>query len=181
MDSQELQIVRPDIQYQQPFLRYLDAFEAYGETHHSKTAEVARKDFQGFLDILERQAHGVDNEAGFNREQVFWLLHTDGQIIAVARLRYPIIDDLEATQGHLGVTVHPGFRRQGCASYLADFLRHEAIGMGMDHFTLQAAKTNTASRHLITKYGGQFIEEYSDKESGELICRYRIDLKTTTS
>lgn len=176
LDAEALRIVRPALEFQETFLTYLEAFERAGEAYHERTAEAARRDFQAYIDTLQRQARGINNENGFNREQAYWLLHPEGLMIANTRLRHPITESVEKAQGHVGMSVHPGFRRQGYASYMAGFVREEAVGMGMDHLTLLTAKTNLASRGLIAKLDGKLIEEYADEVTGETICQYRIDL-----
>ena len=176
MAFEDLRIVRPALQYRDPFLDYIASFEEAGKEIEGKAAQVAREDFENFLVILERQARGIDNENGFNREQVYWLLDAEGQMLSDGRLRYPVTPFVENTLGHLGGSIRPGYRNRGIGSYFLDFLLEEARKMGMEYVVFITGKSNIPARKILEKKSGVLISEFVDEKAGEAGCRYRIDL-----
>lgn len=80
--------------------------------------------------------------------------------------------------GHIGYSVVPWRQRRGLATRALAAILPEAAAVGLNRVEITCDADNTASRQVIERNGGAFVERFRAPESlgGHETLRFRIDL-----
>ena len=135
------------------------------------------------LDGLERYESAADwiRACGEMTGKVSWFLtvrRSDGRVIGALCLRYRLEydEDDEEFASHIGYSVRPDERGRG---YGVEQLRlglGAARALGLERVRLVCRDANLASRRVILKNGGVFLDALYGEESGMTVLRYDIPL-----
>ncbi|MBS0215172.1 MAG: GNAT family N-acetyltransferase [Proteobacteria bacterium] len=130
-----------------------------------------------YLDVLRKQALGINPAPGREVPSTFLFAFVDGRIVGRASIRHSLNHPLGPMTGHIGYAVLPEFRGRGHAT---DILRlalgHAREQIGIQHVLVTCDPGNTASIHVIEKNGGVFADERRDSATGMRKRRYWIDV-----
>ncbi len=169
------QLVRPTEQWRQEFVSYCEEFKAANEPFVHDQLPEAIADFPALLRKWSDGEEGVNLPEGRVPWSVRWLVR-GGRIIATARLRYRLNDDLTHEGGHIGYDVRPSERGKGYATSLLGVMLNEARAIGLRRVLLTCNKDNIASARTIQKNGGILENEVISRRTGKVVQRYWIDL-----
>lgn len=127
------------------------------------------------LDVLRRQALGIDPAPGREVPSTFLFAFVDGRIVGRASIRHRIDYPLGPLAGHVGYAVLPEYRGRGHATEILRLaLRHARERLGIDSVLVTCDPGNVASIRVIEKNGGVFEDERHDPATGLHKRRYRI-------
>ena len=106
------------------------------------------------------------------------MIHDDTFIGAVS-FRHELNEMLQNFGGHVGYGVRPSLAGKGLATLALRLTRERAKRMGIKELLLTCSPDNPASRRVIEKNGGKFID-ISDKTYGfkEICHRYSVPTST---
>lgn len=118
------------------------------------------------LDELLEALVGMAEGRGLAKSRVpmttFWLVHEDGRMIGMSRLRHRLNDDLLNEGGHIGYYVRPGERRKGYGTALLALTLAEAKKLGVAEALVTADSDNPASISVIEANDGRLEDERRD-------------------
>lgn len=165
-----VRLVEPASVWQDAFLHKAREWAAAGESRY----ELALRDFDAYLEKVERRRRGDDMDPGKVPRLEFWL-ESEGQILAGVRVRLQLTEALMARGGHIGYDVRPSMRRRGIGTELLRLALLEARARGIARVLITCDEDNLGSRKVIEHNGGVLAELVLSNESGECVCRYWIE------
>jgi predicted acetyltransferase len=183
-----------------PALEYLDSYEAAlkrgwgadntrpAESGREELAKIALDPQQFVASLVDREAKGakitlpdgsqVPRLPGYRK----WLW--DDEFCGSIGFRWQNGTEQlpEYCLGHIGYSVVPWKRRNGCATEALRQLLPDAIDLGLKYVELTTDPENEASRKVILANGGFFIGEFIEPAQYDSVPghRYRIVLKSDT-
>jgi predicted acetyltransferase len=98
----------------------------------------------------------------------FLVAVVDGKIAGRVSIRHTLNEFLALTGGHIGYAVVPEFRGQGVATFMLRYALDFCRELGIERAFISCRVTNSASRAVIEKCGGEFarIVEDHNKDGG---------------
>ncbi len=117
MPKESLELIQPAASYREEFVAYCQEFQAAGEPFVHEQLPEAQADFAALLRKWEDGSKGVNLPKGHVPCSVYWLVR-NGRIVATARLRSRLNEELTHEGGHIGYEVRPSERRKGYATLL---------------------------------------------------------------
>lgn len=165
-----MRLVEPASVWQAAFLDKAREWAASGESRY----DLALRDFDAYLEKIERRRRGDDLEPGKVPRVEFWL-ESEGQILAGVRVRLQLTEALMVRGGHIGYDVRPSMRRRGIGTELLRLALSEARARGIARVLITCDEDNLGSRKVIEHNGGVLAEPIVSSESGERVCRYWIE------
>lgn len=128
-----------------------------------------------YLDVLRKQALGIDPAPGREVPSTFLFALVHGRIVGRASIRHSLDHPLGETTGHIGYAVLPEFRGRGHATEILRLaIAHAREHLAIRRVLLTCDPDNPASIRVIEKNGGVFEDERSDPRTGMLKRRYWI-------
>ncbi|EOX1799914.1 GNAT family N-acetyltransferase, partial [Vibrio cholerae] len=92
------------------------------------------------------------------------------QILGTIRVRRGSTPEIENAVGHIGYETKPTARNQGVATFMLNWVRHNALTSPV---IVTCSVNNLASRIVIEKCGGVYLGNGYDAEDGE-VRRYKL-------
>ncbi len=179
MDSEQLALVSPSVEFEPEFLAMLDEYQVAGEEiEHpvfSFLQELARRDFNAYVRRLEELRQGEKLEPGYMAVRTFWLVRGGKFVVGQSRVRDRMGPELGAKWGHIGYTIRPTKRGKGYGTKLLALTLEKARAQGLTQVFLVCDPTNIATVRIIEKNGGKYAGEVLSS-SGTLQARYRVHL-----
>lgn len=120
----------------------------------------SREEFREWLQKSAASAEKTEIEDGWRVPQAVYWLYRDGQPIGMGKLRYFLTDALRQSGGHIGYSIAPHARGQGCGTVLLKALLQEAALHGVERALITVNNSNPASIRVALKCGGM-IERVS--------------------
>ena len=134
-------------------------------------------DFALFVESLHACARGTGLAEGWVAHSTFWLVSNDTEVVGVSNLRHSLTPALQREGGNIGYSVRPSVRGQGLGRQLLALTLRAASQRGMSELLLTCGKTNLPSVGVILGNGGTFESEEFLPERGEVVQRYRIQVR----
>ena len=166
------------------FNSYIEALEEgfyRGNEAVKKSSEIAdiKRDAKNYLSSLNTPPDGfytVPSGEKFQKVpyETLWLIHDD-TFIGEVSFRHELNEMLQNFGGHVGYGVRPSLAGQGFATLALRMTVERANNMGIKELLLTCSPDNPASRRVIEKNGGEFID-VSDKTYGfkDVCHRYYV-------
>jgi len=177
-------LVEPSVQYKhkQAFLDMLEDYEKKGEDCLHKEMFEFSYCYEQYVNLLHRQAMGLDPAIGYLPTQTFWLMK-DGEdtILGISRFSPWMTTYLFYEAGQIGYDVPPSHRRKGHGSLLLFLTLEKARRFGLRQVLLTCEAHNIASVRIIEKNGGILENQIISPFTGRIICRYWISLDSSHS
>lgn len=133
------------------------------------------RDFDGYVARVKSQTRGENLSQGFVPQTKYWLID-EGEFIGVLNIRHRLNEHLLQIGGHIGYNIRPSKRRQGYGTKLLELGLQKAKEMGFDRVLLTCDVTNTGSRRIIEKNGGELENQVPNPETGVDKLRFWITL-----
>lgn len=146
----------------------LDKGEISSEEYVNKVS--SRKDINSYLDSLKK----LDSEGiGLH---IFWLVDGD-EFIGTLRLTERLSNDKRLKDnGNIGYEIRPSKQGQGYGVEILRLGLLKAREFEMKELIIECREDNIASRKIIEKNGGRFIESRVDKSGEPNLLKYVIIL-----
>ena len=130
-----------------------------------------------YLDVLHKQALGIDPAPGREVPSTFLFAFVDGRIVGRVSIRHTLDHPTGQMTGHIGYAVLPEFRGHGHASEILRLAtRHARERLGLPRVLVTCDPGNFASIRVIEKNGGVFEDERRDADTGMRRRRYWLGM-----
>ncbi len=172
-----MELVRPSTKYKESFIEGIKEFQTdtektrFRHVHNINISEV-EKDFEAYLEKLEKQALGIDLPSGYVPATTLWLVD-DGEYIGSANIRHILNENLLKMGGNIGYGIKPSKRGKGYGTKILELALSEAKKLGIDRVLVTCDDDNIGSAKIIEKNGG--VLENKVENEGKLKRRYWID------
>jgi predicted acetyltransferase len=175
-------LVEPSVQFKQAFLDMLEDYEKKGEDCLHKEMFEYFYCYEQYVNLLHRQAMGLDPATGYLPTQTFWLMKDrEDTILGISRFSPWMTYYLFHEAGQIGYDVPPTQRRKGYGSLLLSLTLGKARSFGLRQVLLTCEAHNIASVRIIEKNGGILENQIISPFTGRKICRYWIPLDSRYS
>lgn len=134
-------------------------------------------DFERYIKLIADQREGINLPVGRMPQALYWLLNSDGEIIAIGSIRLRMNALLLREGGQIGYTVVPSYRNRGIGSYLLGELVKEARKFEINRLLITCNEGNVGSKKIIEKNGGILENKVFSEEKNAVVLRYWIDLE----
>ncbi|WP_105616376.1 GNAT family N-acetyltransferase [Vallitalea okinawensis] len=170
----DLFLVKPNKRYQKSFENYVLAYRKIDDEHYFNKYKKALKNFQDYLNDLNNYSKGNDLPQGEVITSTFWLIDEKETVVGVVRIRQQEVE----CAGHIGYDISPNCRNKGYGYQILKLALRKVMKLGIEEVILTCNIDNTASKKIIEKNNGEFLETIFDKEENEYLHKYRITLTT---
>ena len=133
--------------------------------------------FADYVKLLEEWSSGINLPNNFvsNSYLVGVLGH---RIIGRVSIRHKLDNNfLKTIGGHIGYGVVPDFRNKGYAAQMLDKALPFCASIGIENALITCSEDNYASRKVIEKCGGIFLDTMEGRNDSGIIRRYKINTK----
>ncbi len=171
----KITLVKPQPRHKEMILDYKREFIAAGDHLHG-TAMLGDYDtFEEWYANLVKNSSEETVAEGRVPATTLLAVDESGKLAGMIDIRHRLNSYLLAWGGHIGYSVRPSLRRQGCATQMLTQAKDVCRSLGMDRVLVTCDKTNTASAATILKCGGVLENEATDTD-GVIHQRYWIEL-----
>lgn len=141
----------------------------------------ARSDFPAYVQSLLDEELGINLRDGWVPCTHRWLVSSNREVCAVARLRHTIATPfLSLNGGHIGYDVAPSHRGNGYGHAALRAALAEAQRLQLSRVLLFTGESNARSRAVIERKGG-FLESIAYSEFwDEQLCKYWLAVQPQT-
>ncbi len=101
-------------------------------------------------------------------------LEVEGRLVGVANFRQELRGDLFRYAGHIGYSVAPSHRGRGHATTLLEWARGYGRGLGIQALVVTVDPANLASRRVVRKCGGLFVQAYHHEVKGRDVMVFSV-------
>jgi predicted acetyltransferase len=173
--TEGLRLERPSVERLEPYLAFVEALRAAGDTVWPSRAPAEAESGEGFVRrVLARETKPQPPAVA---ESVYWAT-IEATVVGVIALRHRLTPALRAYGGHIGYEVHPAWRRRGVATtMLARVLETppaQALFAAGERVLVTCAPDNLGSRRAIERCGGVLEGIVFVEAVGRQTCHYRI-------
>lgn len=173
--SDDVQLQDPASEFEQEYRSFIAEFIERQEPE--KFYRLPGDDFVEFVAQLGREARGEGLEDWMVPQNTFWAMRS-GRMVGVLKLRHRLTPGLENYGGHVGYSVRPSARGQGCATRMLALAFNKAFELGLKRVLLCCDTDNHASARVMVKNGGTRTTDGVHPETEQPIARYWIELET---
>ncbi len=175
-----LALIEPSERFEADYRAMLDEYSLYGEIF-DRRKEQYLANFPEYLRRLREESAGVGLPAGMAPQTTVWLVANDSTIVATARLRHHLNDELLHEGGHIGYNVRPSRRNHGFGTAVCALALEWHRRKGLTRVLITCDTDNAASARIIQKNGGKFENEVTSHWSGKPVSRYWVCLSDETN
>lgn len=154
-------------------LSHLVAFDQYVEKCAHAEMEMyvaAQSDSEALLKKRIGYAKGEGLPEGWTPSSTYFCIE-QGVILGSIRVREGNNDYLENVIGHIGYETAPDVQGKGIATFMLNWVKTEII---KDFAIVSCDVNNTASRRVIEKAGGEFLNTFYSEQDKYEVRRYRV-------
>ncbi|KIP77290.1 acetyltransferase [Vibrio harveyi] len=154
-------------------LSHLEAFEQYVEKCAQAGMEMyvaAQRDSDALLKKRIGYAKGEGLPEGWTPSSTYFCIE-EGVILGSIRVRNGNNDYLENVIGHIGYETAPDAQGKGIATFMLNWVKAEVLE-GSAIVTCDV--NNIASRRVIEKAGGEFLNTFYSEQDQYEVRRYQV-------
>jgi len=174
--NQILSLVEPTTELRDTYASYVEEFRAKNEKMVPFVIGLPHEPFDEFVAQLRGYSEGTGLPNGLVPHSTFWLIDQNREIVAVSNMRHALTEKLKREGGHIGYSVRPTRRGEGCGIVVLREMLKRARELGLARVLMTCGQTNRPSVRVIQRNGGQFDSEEFLPERGEIVQRYWIEL-----
>nr|WP_258102448.1 GNAT family N-acetyltransferase [Vibrio campbellii] len=131
---------------------------------------AAQSDSEALLKKRIRYAKGEGLPEGWTPSSTYFCIEEE-VILGSIRVREGNNDYLENVIGHIGYETAPDVQGKGIATLMLNWVKTEII---KDFAIVTCDVNNTASRRVIEKAGGEFLNTFYSEQDQYEVRRYRL-------
>lgn len=176
MDSPDLKLVDPSLDYRGDVLAMAQEYLLLGNPREQTAYEQAARDLPVYLQGLRDKAAGVGLAPGQVPYNTYWLLLEGRTIVAASTLRHWLTPALEIEGGHIGYGTRPSARGNGFGTAVCALTLEKAAQRGLRRVLITCDSDNRASSRIIRANGGVFDSEVTSPNTGRKVSRYWVEL-----
>ena len=171
-----MKLVDPCIEYKNEYIKFVKEVRKNNEVESSYTFEISflKHRFHEFLAYLEYISKYPKGEIVIPMKH-YWVVE-DEQIVGRVTIRSNSDEKLFKYIGNIGYIIAPSRRKNGYGSRMLELAKKKAGELVYKEILITCDKNNIASKKIIEKNGGVFIEEYYWEEKGLNNLSYKIFL-----
>lgn len=132
--------------------------------------ESALIDVDSYLRILIKNALGEELINGSPRTSTYFCVKND-EIIGAIRYRHGTNEYVEKVIGHVGYETKPSARGRGVAQMMLTWMQENILDTSI---IVTCEITNIASRKVIERCNGQFINQIYSPEKNAEVLRFQL-------
>ena len=175
-----LALVEPSVRFETDYHAMLEEYRIHGESY-DRRREPYLANLPEYLRRLQEESAGVQLPEGMVPQTTVWLMANDSTIVATARLRHYLNDELLHEGGHIGYNVRPSRRNHGFGTAVCALALEWHRRNGLTRVLITCDTDNVASARIIQKNGGKFESEVTSHWSGKPVSRYWVCLSDATN
>jgi len=164
-------LIKLSQEWRPPFLEMANDWFNSGDDKY----RIGRQDFDGYIDLLERQTDQRFIEPHMVPMDTYFLA-VGSKLVGSSRLRHRLSPLLEIEGGHIGYDVSPSERRKGYGTLICSLTMELALTRGIRKALITCDTDNLDSARIIEKNGGVFDRYTISQRTGKQVSRYWIDL-----
>ena len=127
--------------------------------------------FNSWLEEKENESLGINLKEGYVPQTIYFVMEGE-EVIGIGKIRHYLNENLLIRGGHIGLGISSNYRGRGIGTKALELLLEEALNTyGISNVLLTNSETNTASRRIVEKCGG----ELENINNG--VCKYWINLE----
>jgi len=165
----KLLLVEPSKEYQNSFEKYVTAYKSFNDKYYYDMYKKALVNFDEYINKLNKFSKGINLPLGLVIISTFWLID-NGEIVGVTRVRHQGVE----TAGNIDYDISPLYRNRGYGTKILNLILEKAKEIGLNDVVLLCTLNNIASKKIIEKNNGKFLEVVFDAEDNKELYKYRI-------
>jgi len=165
----KLLLVEPSKEYQTSFEKYVTAYKSLNDEYYYDMYKKALVNFDEYINKLNKFSKGINLPLGLIIISTFWLID-NGEIVGVTRVRHQGVE----TAGNIDYDISPLYRNRGYGTKILNLILEKAKEIGLNDVVLLCTLNNIASKKIIEKNNGKFLEVVFDAEDNKELYKYRI-------
>ncbi len=162
---------KPHIKYKDSFERYVRAYQASLDNDEFVKYQDALLDFEAYITFLSNGSMKTDAKKEWVYTSTFWLID-ENEVRGVVRIRHGFVE----YAGHIGYDISPFYRQRGYGYVILRLALIEARKLGLTCVSLFCTIDNLASKKIIERNGGLYIETVYNEPKDEYLHAYEITL-----
>lgn len=131
--------------------------------------EKALVNFDEYINKLNKLSKGINWPIGLVTISTFWLIDND-EIVGITRIRH----QGEETVGNIEYDISPLYRNNGYGTEILKLTLKKAKETGLKDIILMCTLNNIASKKIIEKNNGTFLDVTFDAEDNKELYKYKI-------
>ena len=152
----KIKLIFPTPEMEKDALEFKMKFYNNGEKAISGSykLDTDRYSYPEWLEILRNNARADTADPRFGVSDTFFAVDMENEIVGIINIRYDMTDFYK-NSGHIGYSVAPDKRGQGCAAEMLRVVLEKARERGMTEVKLVCAADNIPSKKTILACGGK--------------------------
>lgn len=175
-----MQLVLPSVEYKDSYIaavrehRNDPGDSLRGRAYKKRSVAELEADFGAFVAKERGFARGENLPEGRVPHTTLWLVD-NGAYIGTVDIRHGLTESLENYGGHIGYDIRPSERGKGYGSTILALALPKARELGIARVRVMCDESNVASRKVIEKNGGVFVDKGVNPENDAVTLRYWIE------
>ena len=146
----QIQLIKPTVQYEQVVLEYRDEFLQAQETIHGSGGLEHAASFAEWMQACKDSEHEETTPEGrVPATQYLGIRVSDGKLVGMLQIRHSLNDYLKVEGGHIGYSVRKSERRKGYASEMLRVALTVCKDLGIQKVLLTCDSDNIGSASVI--------------------------------
>lgn len=134
------------------------------------------ENYDEFLSKLEKNKHQELIKPEYSPQTTFGIFEND-RLIGGFNLRHVIKGNLINHGGNIGYLIRPSERGKGYGTKMLHLALEKADELGLEKVLVSCRVENVGSMKVIENNGGNYENDYFEKDTGKTFKRYWIDVK----
>jgi len=173
-----VRLVKPSVEYQDSYIAALAELVADKNrnmsTHSDFDSET--ETFPEYIDRLHGYEQGNGLPEGYVPDTILWLVDDQNEWLGKISIRHELTEYLRNFGGSIGYEIRPTQRKKGYGSVLLELGLQVAKDLNLEEIIITCDSPNIASKRIIEKNGGQFLEELDEPGSDVSKRRYVLEI-----
>jgi predicted acetyltransferase len=176
-------LVRPSTAYRDDYLAAVREHQAEGRyldaRYVASDVERLERDFAGFVnDVLKLETPSrFATSVGRVPEAFYWLVDGDRFVGQISYRWFSERDPGLRESGHVGYDIRPSLQRRGYGTRILALMLVELRRRHVSPVYVNCNEDNEASRRVIERNGGTYVESITVPGQAVLRRRYKIDVR----